>query len=91
MPFAVTAQTASHTESGLTADAAAKVIAKAVTVSKPRTRYTTGREAALVTLLRIAPDRVVDRLLAAALRPYYPEDRPTIRRRWWSVPGRWNR
>jgi NAD(P)-dependent dehydrogenase (short-subunit alcohol dehydrogenase family) len=69
---AITAQAASHTESGLPADAAAKVIAKAVTARKPRTRYTVGRDAALITLLsRILPDRILDRVLAAALRPYF--------------------
>jgi hypothetical protein len=39
---------ASGTGSGVTADAAAKVIAKAVTTPKPRTRYTIGRDAALI-------------------------------------------
>jgi short-subunit dehydrogenase len=69
---ATTAQAASHTESGLPADAAAKVIAKAVTARKPRTRYAVGRDAALITLLaRILPDRILDRVLAAALRPYF--------------------
>src|ERR1700752_1329576 len=46
---AITAQSASHTKSGLPADAAAKGIAKAVTAGKPRTRYTIGRDAALLT------------------------------------------
>jgi len=46
---AITAQTASFTKSGLPADAAAKVIAKAVTARKPRTRYTIGRDTALLT------------------------------------------
>jgi hypothetical protein len=57
--------------SGLSADAAAKVIAKAVTARKPRTRYTVGRDAALIVfLVRILPDRMLDRMLAAALRQY---------------------
>jgi NAD(P)-dependent dehydrogenase (short-subunit alcohol dehydrogenase family) len=69
---AITAQTASFTESGLPADAAAKVIAKAVTARKPRTRYTIGRDAALITLLaRILPDRILDSAFAAALRPHF--------------------
>ena len=60
---AITAQAASFTESGLSADAAAKVIAKAVTARKPRTRYTVGRDAALITCLaRILPDRILDLL-----------------------------
>jgi NAD(P)-dependent dehydrogenase (short-subunit alcohol dehydrogenase family) len=72
---AITAQTASFTESGLPADAAAKVIAKAVTARKPRTRYTIGRDAALLTLLaRILPDRILDRVFAAALRPHFPKE-----------------
>ena len=70
---AVTAQSASHTKSGLPAEAAAKVIAKAVTARKPRTRYTVGRDAALLTFLaRILPDRILDLLFAAALRPHFP-------------------
>ena len=65
---------ASHTKSGLPADAAAKVIDKAVTARKPRTRYTIGRDAALLTrLARILPDRTLDRVFAAALRPHFPK------------------
>jgi len=71
---AVAAQTASFTEAGLPAEAAASVIAKAVTARKPRTRYTIGRDAALLTLLaRILPDRMLDRVFAAALRPHFPQ------------------
>ena len=71
---AITAQSASHTKSGLPVEAAAKVIAKAVTAHKPRTRYSIGRDAALLTrLARILPDRTLDRVLAAALRPHFPK------------------
>ena len=66
---------AHHVRSGLPADAAAKVIAKAVTARKPRTRYTVGRDAALIPrLARILPDRTLDRVLAAALRPHFPKE-----------------
>ena len=68
---AVNAQTVSHTTSCLPADAAATVIATAVTTRRPRTRYTVGREAALIRFTRFMPDRVLDRALAAALRPHY--------------------
>jgi NAD(P)-dependent dehydrogenase (short-subunit alcohol dehydrogenase family) len=72
---AVTAQTASHTNSGLHPDAAAKVIARAITARKPRTRYTVGRDAALITrLTRILSDRTLDRALAAALRTHFPKE-----------------
>jgi NAD(P)-dependent dehydrogenase (short-subunit alcohol dehydrogenase family) len=72
---AVNMQAVSSTKSGVPADAAAKVIAEAVTARKPRTRYTVGRDAALITrLARLLPDRTLDRVLAAALRPYFPKD-----------------
>jgi NAD(P)-dependent dehydrogenase (short-subunit alcohol dehydrogenase family) len=72
---AVNAQASSSTESGLPADAAASVIARAVTARRPRTRYTVGRDAALITrMVRFLPDRGLDRVLAAALRPHFPKD-----------------
>jgi NAD(P)-dependent dehydrogenase (short-subunit alcohol dehydrogenase family) len=75
---AIAAQTAAATGWGVPAEAAAQVIAKAVTARKPRTRYTVGRDAALVTLLaRLLPDRVLDRVIAAGLRPYLPKEGTT--------------
>ncbi|MFD3681566.1 hypothetical protein [Streptomyces sp. NPDC058613] len=65
---------ASGTASGLTADAAALVIVKAVTARRPRTRYTVSRDAAL--LMRLGPllsDRTLDRILAANLRRHSPK------------------
>lgn len=70
---AVNAQAASSTRSGLSADAAARVVAKAVTASNPRTRYTIGREAAVLRFMRFLPDQTLDRILGAALRPHYPK------------------
>ncbi|NTY59430.1 SDR family oxidoreductase [Mycolicibacterium sphagni] len=70
---AVNEQAISFTKSGMPATAAATVIAKAITAHKPRTRYTVGREAALLTVVRFLPDRMLDRILAAALRPHYPK------------------
>ncbi|MBE3011634.1 hypothetical protein IL992_20870 [Microbispora sp. NEAU-D428] len=65
---------ASGTASGVTADVAARVIAKAVTTHKPRTRYTTGRDAALITrLTRLLSDRTLDRVIAANLRRHSPQ------------------
>ena len=70
---AVNAQAVSSTKAGLPAEAAAKVIAKAVTARRPRTRYTVGRDAALITrLARFLPDRTLDRVIAAGLRPHLP-------------------
>ncbi|MFI5866402.1 SDR family NAD(P)-dependent oxidoreductase [Streptomyces sp. NPDC051546] len=68
---------AAGTAAGLTADAAAQVIAKAVTARRPRTRYTAGRDAALIMRLgRLLPDRAVDRVLAANLRRQHPTEPP---------------
>ncbi|WP_431727400.1 SDR family NAD(P)-dependent oxidoreductase [Verrucosispora sp. TAA-831] len=62
------------TASGVTADAAARVIAKAVTARRPRTRYPIGRDAALVIgLTRLLSDRMLDRVIAANLRRHYPK------------------
>jgi len=73
---AVTAQTAAHTTDCLPAEAAAMVIAKAVTARRPRTRYTVGRDAAaIVRLARFLPDRTLDRVVATALRSHYPSGR----------------
>lgn len=71
---AVNTQAMSSTKSGLPAEAAAKVIATAVTARKPRTRYTVGREATMIRLVRFLPDRTLDRILAAALRPHFPDE-----------------
>ena len=46
---AVIAQAEASTTSGLPAEAAAKVVATAVTARMPRTRYTVGRDAAMLT------------------------------------------
>ncbi len=67
---AVNAQAEASTKSGLPAEAAAAVIATAITARRPRTRYTVGRDAALLSLARLLPDRVLDRIFATALRPY---------------------
>jgi NAD(P)-dependent dehydrogenase (short-subunit alcohol dehydrogenase family) len=72
---AVNTQAVSSTKSGLPPEAAAKVIAKAITARKPRTRYTVGRDAALLTrVARFLPDRTLDRVIAAALRPHFPKE-----------------
>ncbi|MDQ1033708.1 NAD(P)-dependent dehydrogenase (short-subunit alcohol dehydrogenase family) [Streptomyces sp. V3I8] len=65
---------ATGTASGLTPDAAAQVVVKAVTIRRPRARYTAGRDAALI--MRLGPmlsDRMLDRVLAANLRRHRPK------------------
>jgi NAD(P)-dependent dehydrogenase (short-subunit alcohol dehydrogenase family) len=66
---AVAAQAESFTETGVSAEHAAKVIARAAAASHPRTRYTIGRDAAiLLRVARVVPDRVLDRIIRADLR-----------------------
>lgn len=59
---------------GVPAEEAGRVIADAITSKRPRTRYTVGRQAAMLPLLAILPDRMLDRILAAALRPHFPQE-----------------
>jgi NAD(P)-dependent dehydrogenase (short-subunit alcohol dehydrogenase family) len=66
---AIAAQARSFTETGVSAEHAAKVIATAATASRPRTRYTIGRDAAiLVRLSRLVSDRMLDRIVRINLR-----------------------
>jgi NAD(P)-dependent dehydrogenase (short-subunit alcohol dehydrogenase family) len=66
------AQTRSHLNTGATAQEAAKVIAKAATAARPRTRYAVGRDAAMIVrLTRVVPDRLLDHVLRLGLRPHY--------------------
>ncbi|MFG1605332.1 SDR family oxidoreductase [Actinoplanes sp. NPDC049265] len=69
---AIVSHARAFTANGVSADRAAQVIAKAVTARRPRTRYTVGRDAAVLTRVsRVLPDRLLDRLLAADLRPHF--------------------
>jgi NAD(P)-dependent dehydrogenase (short-subunit alcohol dehydrogenase family) len=68
---AVTAQARSFNDIGVSAEHAAMVIAKAATASRPRTRYTVGRDAAiLVRTARVVSDRVLDRIVRLNLRSF---------------------
>jgi NAD(P)-dependent dehydrogenase (short-subunit alcohol dehydrogenase family) len=62
----------SFDKDGVSAEHAAKVIAKAATASRPRTRYTVGRDAAvLARLSRVVSDRVLDWVVRLVLRPHF--------------------
>jgi NAD(P)-dependent dehydrogenase (short-subunit alcohol dehydrogenase family) len=62
----------SFDKDGVSAEHAAKVIAKAATASRPRTRYTVGRDAAvLARLSRVVSDRFLDRVVRLVLRPHF--------------------
>ena len=69
---AITAQAQSFGRTGVPAEQAADVVARAVTSAKPRTRYTVGRDAAVLTRIsRLTPDRMLDRILRRNLKPHY--------------------
>jgi NAD(P)-dependent dehydrogenase (short-subunit alcohol dehydrogenase family) len=69
---AITAQARTFARDGVPAAHAARVIADAITTTSPRTRYTIGRDAAvIVRLARLAPDRFLDRMLRRTLKPHY--------------------
>jgi NAD(P)-dependent dehydrogenase (short-subunit alcohol dehydrogenase family) len=71
---AVMAQARSFNETGVSAEAAAAVVAKAATASRPRTRYTIGRDAAiLLQVSRFVSDRVLDRIVRLNLRRFAPK------------------
>ncbi|MGM7646014.1 SDR family oxidoreductase [Nocardia sp. JW2] len=71
---AVVALTAAGTTGGSTAEQAARVVAEAVTARRPSTRYTVGRDAAMITRLsRVLSDRMLDRVAAATLRRHHPK------------------
>jgi len=70
---AIVGHSLAHIRKGMPAGEAAAVVARAATARRPRTRYTIGRDAAfLAGLVRVLPDRVLDRVAAASLRPYLP-------------------
>ena len=63
---------------GVPAEEAGRVIADAITSKRPRTRYTVGRDAAMILCLaRCLSDRMLDSLLARSLKPYLPKALPT--------------
>lgn len=71
MMRAVVAQAQAAVPRGASAEQAGKVVADAVTSRRPKTRYTIGREAAIIVrMIRFISDRSLDRLLAAGLKPY---------------------
>lgn len=68
---AVTAQARSFDATGKPAKTAAKVIADAATASRPRTRYTIGRDAAMLSRVsRLVSDRTLDRIMRINLRQF---------------------
>jgi len=69
---AITNQARGFARDGVPAAEAARIIADAITTKNPRTRYTIGRDAAvIVRIARLTPDRLLDRILRRNLKPHY--------------------
>lgn len=70
---AVVAQAQASIAGGSSPEDAGRVIAMAITSKRPRTRYQVGRSTAIIVrLIRHLPDRILDRMLAGNLHPYFP-------------------
>lgn len=62
-----------YIKNAVPAENAGQIIAITITSKRPRTRYTIGRDAAMVRLMNwILPDRALDRLVARMNRAHYP-------------------
>jgi NAD(P)-dependent dehydrogenase (short-subunit alcohol dehydrogenase family) len=71
------AQTFTREGEGLPAEEAGRVIADAIISKRPRTRYTVGRDAAIIVrLARCVSDRMLDSLLARTLKRHLPKALP---------------
>ncbi len=68
---AIISQAQAAIPKGVPAEEAGRVIADAITTKRPRTRYTVGRDAAMIVrLTRFLSDRMLDSLLARSLKPH---------------------
>ncbi|OBB17669.1 dehydrogenase [Mycolicibacterium setense] len=73
MMEAMMGQAESYIDKAVSAEKAGETIADALMAKKPRTRYTIGNDArSLAMVLRFLPDRLVDKLIARSMRPYFP-------------------
>lgn len=65
---AVKAQAEAWATDGIRPEKVAAVVSRAIHINKPRTRYTVGRDSALLTrLVRILPDKLLDRMLRSQM------------------------
>ena len=69
---AVISQAQAAMPKGAPAEEAGRVVADAIISQRPRTRYTVGRDAAIIVrLIRFLSDRRLDGLLARSLKPHF--------------------
>src|SRR3546814_12353373 len=71
---AVVAQAEASVPGGTSPEVAARIVVDAITKARPRPRYTVGRGTGMIVkLTRLVWDHVLDRLLAATLKPPLPK------------------
>ena len=64
----------SYIKNAVPAEKAGQIIADTITSKRPRTRYTIGRDAAMVRFMNwILPDRMLDKLIARSNKAHYPK------------------
>ena len=69
---AVVAQAEASVPNGAPPEEAARIVCNAIISERPRARYTVGRGTGIIVkLTRLVSDRVLDRLLAANLKPHF--------------------
>jgi NAD(P)-dependent dehydrogenase (short-subunit alcohol dehydrogenase family) len=74
---AVVGQAEASVAGGAPPEEAARIITDAITSRHPRTRYTVGRGAGMIVkMTKLVSDRVLDRILAASLKPHFPKASP---------------
>lgn len=63
-----------YIKNAVSAEKAGQIIANTITSKQPRTRYTIGRDAAMVRFMNwILPDRILDKLVARSTKAHYPK------------------
>lgn len=63
-----------YIKNAVPAEKAGQIIAETITSKRPRTRYTIGRDAAMVRFMNwILPDRMLDKLVARSNKAHYPK------------------
>ena len=68
---AMVSQAESYIDKAVSAEKAGKTIADILHKKRPRTRYTIGRDAAMLSvLIKYLPDRILDRLIAQSMKPH---------------------
>jgi short-subunit dehydrogenase len=68
---AMVSQAESYIDKAVSAENAGQIIANIINKKRPRTRYTIGSDAAMLSvLIKYIPDRLLDKLIARSMKPH---------------------